>query len=99
LTQIMFKMDKNNSKSLDLNEFTVALLDRSLICNRTNMTALFRDIDRKKLGVVTFEELKKALPALGNEKPVDLEMIKSQLDLDKLEKISLQKFCDIMIFK
>ncbi len=59
-------MDKNKSQSIEQSEFIVAFMDRDLMCDKTNLTIMFKDINKKKTASgISLEDLKLALPALA----------------------------------
>ena len=58
-------MDKNKSKFIDQPEFMVAFMDRDLLCDKTNLTTMFKDIKKNKSTGVSLADLKLALPALA----------------------------------
>ena len=59
-------MDKNKSDSIEPSEFIVALMDRDLLCDKTNLTIMFKDINKKKTASgISLADLKLALPALA----------------------------------
>ena len=59
-------MDKNKSLSIEQSEFIVAFMDRDLMCDKTNLTIMFKDINKKKTSSgISLDDLKLALPALA----------------------------------
>ena len=59
-------MDKNKSDSIDQAEFIVAFMDRDFLCDKTNLTTMFKDINKKKtVSGISLADLKLALPALA----------------------------------
>jgi hypothetical protein len=58
-------MDKNMDDFIDQPEFVVAFMDRDLLCDKTNLTTMFKEINKKKSATgVSLADLKLALPAL-----------------------------------
>ena len=95
----MFRMDKDKNQTLDSNEFIVAFLDRRILCNKTNMSVFFKEMDKKKQDALTLSDLKQALPALATDNQITLQQMMQQFNLDSQGRITLTEFNKIMIYK
>jgi hypothetical protein len=93
-------MDKNKSDFIDQPEFNVAFMDRDLLCDKTNLTTLFKDINKKNSDSgVSLTDLKLTLPALAYDNDIAINEMMSQFNLNAEKKITLDEFLKIMRFK
>ena len=54
-------------------EFIVAFMDRGLLCDEGNLTAIFNIIKKKGTELIGRDDLKLTLPVLSSENDINLE--------------------------
>ena len=88
-------MDKDKNGFLSQLKFTVAFMDRDLLCTKENLTALFRDFNKLlKQGGISKEDINTALPLLD---PNDDTL--NNLNITKYNKFELREFIRIMRYR
>ena len=92
--------DENNSKTLELNEFTKSVKDLKLNLNDDEIKELFSSFDIDKSNTINYNEFLKQLRGEMNEKRKNI-VIKAfdKLDLDKSGNVELNEIKSLYNFK
>ena len=96
LKDMMKKMDRNNSGTIELQEFLATMANRR---KRTEaeISDLFKKIDKDGNGVITADELRAAVKGLGGKTgEFDIEQIIKEADKDGDGKVNRAEFFKIM---
>ena len=97
IKEIFGKIDTDKSGSIDYSEFLSAAINKKNLLRKKELKAAFKHIDRDGSGDISKKELRKAFQSRGTKtSEQEWDLILSQIDDDRNDRIDIQEFVRIM---